>query len=90
MLMFQQALRDGIAVSMKNNMANIFLYYTEAEFTDGGGALGNRVYRYELSNGELVNRRLLLDLPALLGPWHNGGAFRLGLDNNILYVPLVT
>jgi aldose sugar dehydrogenase len=78
----------GIAVSMKDNATNIFLYYTEAESTDGGRALGNRVYRYDLSNGELVNRRLLLDLPALPGPRHNGGAILLGPDNNSLYVPI--
>ena len=78
----------GIAVSMKDNATNIFLYYTEAESTDGGRALGNRVYRYDLSNGELVNGRLLLDLPALPGPRHNGGAILLGPDNNSLYVPI--
>jgi aldose sugar dehydrogenase len=78
----------GIAVSMRNNTANIFLYYTESEVNDGGQALGNRVYRYDLSNGELVNRRLLLDLPAQPGPRHNGGAIRLGLDNDSLYVPI--
>jgi glucose/arabinose dehydrogenase len=78
----------GIAVSMGNNTANIFLYYTESEVSDGGEALGNRVYRYDLSNDELVNGRLLLDLPAQPGPRHNGGAIRLGLDNNSLYVPI--
>jgi glucose/arabinose dehydrogenase len=78
----------GIAVSMRNNTVNIFLYYTESNVTDGGQALGNRVYRYDLSNGELVNGRLLLDLPAQPGPRHNGGAIRLGLDNNSLYVPI--
>jgi aldose sugar dehydrogenase len=35
-----------------------------------------------------VNWRLLLDLPAQPGPRHNGGAIRLGLDNNSLYVPI--
>jgi aldose sugar dehydrogenase len=35
----------GIAVSMRNNTANIFLYYTESEVTDGCQALGNSVYR---------------------------------------------
>jgi len=33
----------GIAVSMRNNTVNIFLYYTESDVTDGGQALGNRV-----------------------------------------------
>jgi aldose sugar dehydrogenase len=78
----------GIAVFMRNNTSNIFLYYTESEATDGGQASGNRIYSYDLSNGEVVNGRLIFDLPAQSGPRHNGGAIRLGLDNNNLYVPI--
>jgi aldose sugar dehydrogenase len=52
---------------------------------DGGQPIGNRLYRYELSeNGsKLVNPELLLDLPYLPGPAHNGGAISIGPDNNI-------
>jgi glucose/arabinose dehydrogenase len=52
---------------------------------DGGQPVGNRLYRYELSeNGsKLVNPKLLLDLPYLPGPAHNGGAITIGPDNNI-------
>ena len=52
---------------------------------DGGQPIGNRLYRYELSeNGsKLVNPKLLLDLPYLPGPAHNGGAITIGPDNNI-------
>jgi glucose/arabinose dehydrogenase len=52
---------------------------------DGGQPIGNRLYRYELSeNGsKLVNPKLLLDLPYLPGPAHNGGAIAIGPDNNI-------
>jgi glucose/arabinose dehydrogenase len=79
----------GIALfGTKNNTANIFLYYTEAESTDGGQAIGNRVYRYEVSNGSLVREQLILDLPAYPGPRHNGGAIKLGPDNSSLYVPI--
>ncbi|MGH9950611.1 MAG: PQQ-dependent sugar dehydrogenase [Nitrososphaeraceae archaeon] len=40
----------GIAVSHNNETgkAHVFLYYTEAEDEDGGTAIGNRLYRYEL------------------------------------------
>ena len=79
----------GIAISTnKNNSQNVFLYYTEAESTDGGKAIGNRVYRYEILNGTLANEQLILDLPAFPGPRHNGGAIVLGPDNNSLYVPI--
>ena len=79
----------GIAVSSDDsNTQRIFLYYTEANFKDGGEAVGNRVYKYETLNGSLVKKELILDLPALPGPRHNGGAIILGPDNNSLYVPV--
>jgi glucose/arabinose dehydrogenase len=104
----------GIAVSRNNDTGKtfVFLYYTEAEGEDGGTAIGNRLYRYELENsvsetpsgssslgtsaagattnlsaGKLVNPKLLLDLPAVPGPRHNGGAITIGPDNN-LYIPI--
>ena len=51
---------------------------------DGGQPIGNRLYRYELSeNGsKLVNPKLLLDLPYQPGPAHNGGAIAIGGPNN--------
>jgi aldose sugar dehydrogenase len=90
----------GIATAVaKNNSSNIgsttyvFLYFTEAEVADsedvtqGKDPLGNRLYRYELVNNKLINPVLLLDLPAIPGPRHNGGAIMIGPDNN-LYIPI--
>jgi glucose/arabinose dehydrogenase len=104
----------GIAISQNNETGNtyVFLYYTEAQGEDGGAPIGNRLYRYELENGQpggsigaddidsspeasasspssaqLVNPILLLDLPAVPGPRHNGGAITIGPDNN-LYIPI--
>jgi glucose/arabinose dehydrogenase len=73
----------GIAVSKGEEIGsrNIFLYFTEAPL--GEFPIGNRVYKYELVNNKLVNPELLLNLPALPGPSHNGGALMLGPDNNI-------
>ena len=61
----------------------VFVYYTEAKIVDGGEPLGNRLYRYEYVNNQLVNPKLLLDLPAYPGPNHNGGSVTIGPDNNV-------
>src|SRR5919198_5474574 len=53
----------------------------------GHDPLGNRLYRYELANNnsKLVNPKLLLDLPAVPGPGHNGGKIIIGPDNNVYF-----
>jgi glucose/arabinose dehydrogenase len=78
----------GIAIAKHSNGPTyVFLYYTK----DGGGgpqSLSNVLYRYELSNDQqqLVNPKLLLNLPALRGPNHNGGKVVIGPDNNVYTV----
>jgi aldose sugar dehydrogenase len=73
----------GIAIAKHNNGPTyVFLYYTK----DGGGgpqSLANVLYRYELLNDQLVNPKLLLNLPALRGPNHDGGKVVIGPDNNV-------
>ena len=56
--------------------------------TDGGEPIGNRLYRYELSEDgtSLVNPKLLLDLPYEPGPAHNGGVITIGPDDNVYVV----
>jgi aldose sugar dehydrogenase len=65
----------------------VFLYFTEAGSTKGDVPAGNRIYRYELVNNKLINPKLLLNLPAIPGPSHNGGKLMIGPDNN-LYFPI--
>jgi glucose/arabinose dehydrogenase len=75
--------------SNNNHVTYVFLYYTEStdqnNGNDDGETTRNRLYRYELSQDkqELINPRLLLDLPAAPGPAHNGGKIAIGPDNNI-------
>ncbi len=64
----------------------VFLFYTETEGIDNGEILGNRLYKYDFIDGKLVNPTLLLDLPFLPGPSHNGGVLDIGLDNNLYLV----
>jgi glucose/arabinose dehydrogenase len=78
----------GIAVAEDDGSTEtpryVFLYYTEAEVEDGGEPLGNRLYRYEFLDNELVNPKMLLDLPVGNdNPAHNGGVIKLGLDGNV-------
>jgi aldose sugar dehydrogenase len=74
----------------KNNITNVFLYFTESLLHDGSDAashpvdpLGNRLYRYQLIENKLVNPKLLLNLPAMPGPKDTGGLIKIGPDNNI-------
>jgi aldose sugar dehydrogenase len=78
----------GIALfkNASTSSTYVFLFYTEAVGTeDGGEPVANRLYRYELLDNKLVNPKLLLELPFLPGPAHNGGVITMGPDNN-LYV----
>jgi glucose/arabinose dehydrogenase len=81
----------GIAVTRNGPTTYVFLYYTEA----GGGvdnSIGNRLYRYELANNQLINPKLLLDLPAIPSNpnsvrfEHNGGKLVVGPDNNVYLI----
>jgi glucose/arabinose dehydrogenase len=66
-----------------NNNKFVFLYYTESK-----GGPRNRVYRYEWNaqNQNLTNPTLILDLPALPGPNHNGGKLVIGPDHYLYAV----
>lgn len=64
----------------------VFLFVTETEGQDDGNILGNKLYRYEFIEGSLVNPVLLLDLPYIPGPSHNGGVLRIGPDGNLYIV----
>src|SRR3712207_5301321 len=83
----------GMAVAEHNETTTyVFLYYTESgggqDGDDSAGVVpaGNRLYRYELvENGdsaELLNPKLLLDLPARPGPRYNGGPLLVNQNEN--------
>ena len=64
--------------NINNNNKIVFLYYTESN----GEELRNKIYKYDW-NGEtkiLSNPTLILDLPALPGPNHDGGKLLIGPD----------
>lgn len=65
-----------------NSTGFVFLYYTELY---GEDQVRNRVYRYEWNQEDqtLVNRAMILDLPADPGPGHNGGKLETDKKGNI-------
>jgi aldose sugar dehydrogenase len=63
---------------------DVFLYFTESDYSDK--PLRNRVYRYHWNGTDLVNRTLILDLPAAPGPYHQGGKLKIGYDNYLYAV----
>jgi len=70
------------------------LYRYELESGQPGGSIGAddidsspEASASSPSSAQLVNPTLLLDLPAVPGPRHNGGAITIGPDNN-LYIPI--
>lgn len=92
----ERGLLGVIASDSRNGSKNIFLYYTEANVTSDKcpkpdnclpevEPTGNRLYKYELlqDGTQLVNPRLVLDLPAVPGPAHNGGKMTTGPNNDI-------
>jgi aldose sugar dehydrogenase len=76
--------RGLLGIAIMNNDA-VFLYYTESSQDD---QLKNRVYKYQWNNEErlLVNPILILDLPAMPGPNHDGGKLTIGPDNYLYTV----
>ena len=76
--------KTGTSPTAANINKFVFLYYTESK----GGDLRNRVYRYEwnVQNHNLTNPTLLLDLPALPGPNHDGGKLVIGPDHYLYAV----
>jgi glucose/arabinose dehydrogenase len=62
----------GIAVKAKD----VFLYLTESSGRDN--SIRNRVYQYQWNGDQLTNPVLVLDLPGLPGPNHDGGKILIG------------
>jgi glucose/arabinose dehydrogenase len=82
----------------EKNDAYVFIYLTESnkEGSDrclswklclkDGEPEGNRLYKYRWDGHKLVQPQLLLDLPAVPGPAHNGGVVLIGPDDNIYLI----
>jgi glucose/arabinose dehydrogenase len=75
----------AIAKNVTNGTPFVFLYYTASKQM-ASTPLGNLVYRYELVDNKLINPKLILNLPATPGPFHNGGKVLIGPDKNVYAV----
>jgi glucose/arabinose dehydrogenase len=88
----------GIAVLQKNNNktdvvnADVFLYFTTKPMNKNKSTitnddqLRNRIYKYDWNGRSLINPTLILDLPAIPGPYHNGGKLIIGPDHYLYTV----
>ena len=81
-----EILQEENILENEEGEVKVFLFFTETEDIDNGEILGNRLYKYDFIDGKLVNPTLLLDLPFLPGPSHNGGVLDIGPDNNLYLV----
>ena len=77
--------RGLLGIALTASKKSVFLYYTKPQ--NESETIVNNVYRYDLVNDKLENPKLLLDLPGLPGPQHNGGKLSIGTDNN-LYITI--
>ena len=77
--------RGLLGIALSDTKKNVFLYYTNPQHE--GKTIINNVYRYDLVDDKLANPKLLLELPGLPGPQHNGGKITIGNDNN-LYIAI--
>ena len=81
------ALSSNESSDVKNTF--IFLYYTHCPKLSGQAQTsqncGNYVYRYKLdiSINKLIDPKLILSLPALPGPSHNGGTLLMDNEKNL-------
>ena len=75
----------------KESTPKVFLYFTEESEYENENRQQipkNKVLSYEWNkqNKSLVNSKLILDLPAEPGPYHQGGKLKIGPDNNLYVV----
>ena len=83
----------GVAISknVKSKQDNpfVFLYFTSCSQVKTDSSIspncGNYLYRYEFDtkNNILVNPKLILELPSMPGPSHNGGVIDINNENNV-------
>ncbi len=82
----------GIAVAKQENLGStsVFLYFTESltgrDIWNVTEDSSNRLYKYELIDNKLINKKLLLNVSTaspLKDGGHNSGKLRIGPDQNL-------
>ena len=75
----------GVAVTgAPGGSKYVFIYLTESD--SAGNPLGNRIYRYNWDGNALTDKSLMLELPAVPGPIHNGGKLAASEKNELFAV----
>ena len=69
-LMFEtDSFNERGLLGVAHDEGSVFFYVTEST----GADTRHRVYKYDLQEGSLVNKQMILDLPGTPGPNHDGG-----------------
>ncbi|HYO05593.1 MAG TPA: PQQ-dependent sugar dehydrogenase, partial [Phototrophicaceae bacterium] len=79
----------GVEVLKENGNTFVFFYLTERSSEPSNGDsenLRHRVYSFAWDGNKLTDQALLLDLPALPGPNHDGGKITIGKDGQLYVV----
>ena len=83
---FKKMLNDSSTAPSAVN-TSVFLYFTESNNNSTNDEqLRNRIYKYEWNGQTLRNPTLILDLPAIPGPYHNGGKLIISPDHYLYAV----
>ncbi|MBA3750807.1 MAG: PQQ-dependent sugar dehydrogenase [Nitrosopumilus sp.] len=70
----------GIATKIQENSIGVFLYLSEISKDNNQPEVRNKVYKFNWDGENLVNPKVLLDLPAEPGPNHPSGKIVIGKD----------
>jgi glucose/arabinose dehydrogenase len=76
----------GIAISRNDDgrsYAFVYIYHGELIEQNGTAKLVDRLYRYDIANGNFTNPKVIFEIPSSLEALHDGGKLMIGPDKNV-------
>jgi glucose/arabinose dehydrogenase len=69
-----------------NDLSTNHNFSISSDSNNNGSGARNVIYKYDWDGITLTNAKLLVDLPAEPGPYHNGGKMKIGPDDQLYAV----